>query len=165
MPAPCLVAQVAMHKTPSAAADAVVQAAARQWAEHEDCRDDITILVAFLDNVPESVRLTPEDVAEPRRLSTARTAHAPRTDTMVLDVFALSRPRQHRCGQQALSNRFMHRHRGVASLAKLLLSKICATGGPLLVPPHSFLRRTQQNSSLSFQPGDQSILQNDIVCC
>ncbi len=45
-----------MHKTPGAAANAVVQAASRQWAEHEDCRDDITILVAFLENVPESVR-------------------------------------------------------------------------------------------------------------
>ncbi len=48
--------QVARHKTPGAAADAVVQAAAAQWAEHEDCRDDISILVTFLDNVPESVR-------------------------------------------------------------------------------------------------------------
>ncbi len=47
---------MARHKTPGAAADAVVQAAAAQWAEHEDCRDDISILVAFLDNVPESVR-------------------------------------------------------------------------------------------------------------
>ena len=46
-----------MHKTPGAAADAVVQAAAAQWAEHEDCRDDISILVTFLDNVPESVRM------------------------------------------------------------------------------------------------------------
>ena len=48
--------QVSRHKTPGAAADAVVHAASQQWAEHEDCRDDITILVAFLENVPESVR-------------------------------------------------------------------------------------------------------------
>ena len=58
-----------MHKTPGAAANAVVHAASRQWAEHEDCRDDITILVAFLDNVPESVRWPSEHAFQPCHVS------------------------------------------------------------------------------------------------